>query len=65
MGDDDAKAVKAELEFCKTQLEDDNVRADALIAFTKKDPDPFSENYSGDNMWVSNQKAGGGGCVIL
>eukprot|EP00966_Prymnesium_polylepis_P205819 4769272-Prymnesium_polylepis.1 len=38
MGDDDAKAVKAELEFCKTQLEDDNVRADALIAFTKKDP---------------------------
>lgn len=35
MGDDDLKSVKAELEFCRTQLEDDNTRADALINYTK------------------------------
>ena len=65
MGDDDAKAIKTELDFCKSSLEDDDSRANALIDYTKKVQDPFSDTFAGENPWVSGAKGGGGGCVIL
>lgn len=63
--DSEVKQVKTELEVCKTSLEDDNKRADDIIAFTKEKPEPFSENYTGENAWVNNKSSGGGGCAIL
>eukprot|EP00966_Prymnesium_polylepis_P101144 2342309-Prymnesium_polylepis.1 len=38
MGDDDAKVIQTERDYCKSKLEDDNARADALIAYTKSVP---------------------------
>ena len=67
MGDaDEAKVLATELEYCKTQLQDDNERADALIAYTNKIPEPFKDDFAGENPWVSSKGGGGGGgCVIL
>lgn len=34
MADENVKALQTELDYCKNQLENDSVRADALIAYT-------------------------------
>ena len=66
MGDvDEAKVIASELDFCKTKLEADGDRADALIKYTQSVQDPFQEGYAGENPWVSAKGGGGGGCVIL
>jgi len=66
MGDpDESKVVAAELEYCKTKLEDDGSRADAIIKYTSSVAEPFKEDFSGENPWISSKSGGGGGCVIL
>jgi len=63
---------KSELE--RVQAEHASVMANAinhedaakdLIDYTKKTPDPFWPEYTGENPWVGGKGGGGGGCAIL
>jgi hypothetical protein len=63
--DYEAKVVQAELAFCRKELEDDGLRADELISYAKKVPEPFSDSFTGENAWISSKSGGGSSCVIL